>query len=336
MPLVYGDLGGADRWTWFILGGLFAFAAVCPFVGSLSDLFGRRYAALFGTALLILGNIVSATAHSMNVFICGMTLSGAAAGLCELVSLAVTSELAPTRKRGVYVSALLFTILPFCPSVLWAQLIAAHSSWRYIGLLCGVWAFIGFVLTAIFYHPPPRINTVGMSKKEVLRRVDYVGGFLSIGGFLMFMAALEWGGYQYEWTSAHVLAPLFIGAVMFIGFIVYEVKWAKYPMVPKHMAREPRILTLTLVITFISGSAFFCVIMFWPTQSYNVYGHDPLEIGIRNLALGFPILFGACIVLILLSVTRGHIRLLMLGSSIMMTAGTFTFFLLTETQNIII
>jgi hypothetical protein len=43
--------------------------------------------------------------------------------------LAVTSELAPTAKRGKYVAFLVFSIIPFCPSVLWAQLIASHSSW---------------------------------------------------------------------------------------------------------------------------------------------------------------------------------------------------------------
>jgi len=257
----------------------------------------------------------------MNTFIAGMAIAGAGAGINELTSLAVTSELAPTRKRGMYVSVLIFTILPFCPSVLWGQLIAYYGSWRYVGLLCGVWAFIGLVLTAVFYFPPPRANSVGLSRKETLARIDFIGGFLSIVGLLLFMAAIQWGGYQYPWTSAHVLAPLIIGLVMFGLFILYEIKWAKYPMFPGKILREPRILALTLVITFISGSNFFSVLLFWPTQSYNVYGHDPWQIGIRNLALGFPILAGACIVLVLMSWTRGHIRGLMLASCILMTAG---------------
>jgi MFS family permease len=66
-----------DRWTWYVLGNLFALGATCPFVGSLSDLFGRRYVALGGASLLIIGNIVSATAHTMNVFIGGMVIMGA-------------------------------------------------------------------------------------------------------------------------------------------------------------------------------------------------------------------------------------------------------------------
>lgn len=82
--------------------------------------------------------------------------NGVGAGINELTALAATSEMAPTRKRGTYVAILIFTIIPFCPSVLWAQLIAYHGSWRYVGIVCGVWAAIGVFGILFFYHPPVR------------------------------------------------------------------------------------------------------------------------------------------------------------------------------------
>jgi MFS family permease len=320
-PYIYADIGGTDRWIWFVLANLLSLAAVCPFVGSISDIVGRRWVAIVGACFLIVGMIICSTAHSMNVFIGGMVFSGIGAGINELTALAVTSELAPTSQRGKYVAVLIFTIIPFCPSVLWAQLIASHSSWRWIGLWCGIWAFIGLVLTVVFYHPPPRVNSLGMSRKQILSEIDYVGGFLSVGGMILFMAGMQWGGYQYPWSSAHVLAPLVLGAVMIVGFVLWEAKWAKYPMFPKRLRQEPRILGLTLVITFISGANFFSILMFWPTQAFNVYGHDPVGVGIRGIPVGFSILAGACIVLWLLSVLRGHNKELLIASSILMTAG---------------
>jgi MFS family permease len=94
---------------------------------------------MIGACFLILGMIVCSTAHTMNIFIAGMVFSGVGAGINELTALAVTSELAPTSQRGKYVAILVFTIIPFCPSVLWAQLIASQSTgaWRWIGLWCG-------------------------------------------------------------------------------------------------------------------------------------------------------------------------------------------------------
>lgn len=125
-----------------------------------------------------------------------MSIAGAGAGINELTALAATSELAPTRKRGKYVAVLIFTIIPFCPSVLWGQLIASHTTWRYVGLFCGLWSFIGLVITAVFYFPPPRVNSQGLTKKEVIAQIDFVGGFLSIVGMILFIAGLLWGGYQ--------------------------------------------------------------------------------------------------------------------------------------------
>ena len=190
-PYIYGDIGGADRWIWFVLANLLSLAAVCPFTGSLSDILGRRYVALLGTALIVIGMIICSSAHTMNVFIGGMVFAGAGAGIGELTALAATSELAPTSQRGKYVAILVFTILPFCPSVLWAQLIAAHSNWRWVGLLCALWAAVGFITTAVFYFPPPRVNSRGMSRREVLSQIDYVGGFLSVVGMILFMAGMR-------------------------------------------------------------------------------------------------------------------------------------------------
>ena len=69
-PYIYGDIGGVDRWVWFVLANLLALAAVCPFVGALSDLIGRRYVAMIGAGFIVLGMIVCSTAQTMNIFIC--------------------------------------------------------------------------------------------------------------------------------------------------------------------------------------------------------------------------------------------------------------------------
>lgn len=126
---------------------------------------------------------------------------------------------------------------------------------------------------------------------------------------------------QYEWKSAHVLVPLILGGVLLVAFWVWEEYFAKFPMFPRRLRKDPRILALTLVITFISGANFFSVLLFWPTQAFNVYGHDPVGVGIRGIPIGFSILAGAVIVLWLLSVFRGGNRILMIVSSCMMTAG---------------
>ena len=109
--------------------------------------------------------------------------------------------------------------------------------------------------------------------------------------------------------------------MLFIIFPIWEIKFAKFPMFPSRMKQDARNLGLTLIITAISGANFFSILMFWPTQAFNVYGHDPVGVGIRGLPVGFSILAGAVIVLALLSYFRGNNRELLVVSCIIMTAG---------------
>lgn len=126
-----------------------------------------------------------------------MAITGVGTGINELTALAGTAELVPLSRRGYYIAGMCLTILPFLPSAMYAQMIAAHSTWRYIAVLTGVWAFIGLVVTVVFYFPPPRASLQGWKEKvDLLKRTDFVGGLLSIVGLAGFEAGILMGGYQ--------------------------------------------------------------------------------------------------------------------------------------------
>ncbi|KAI9728231.1 MAG: hypothetical protein M1828_004692 [Chrysothrix sp. TS-e1954] len=322
IPIIMASIGGADRYEWVVLGNLLPLGAVTPFVGALSDLFGRRWLALAAGVLLVVGNVVCATANIMNVFIGGQVIIGVGAGIAELTSLAVAGEIAPTARRGLYVGAIIMTIIPFCPSVLYAQEISAAASWRYLGLICGGWSFIGLVITAIFFWPPPRSNSTGLSRMQILKRIDITGGILSTAGVTLFLAGLTWAGGQYQWGSPHVLVPLILGGCLVIAFIIWE-KWiVRYPMFPRALNKNPRILGVILTITGVSGANFFAVLLFWPSQYYFMYAeNNPLSAGLGSLPVGFGIIGGSIIVSVLISVLKGKVRTVMVISCIIMTAG---------------
>lgn len=213
LPDIYGEIGGSTngRWVWMIIGYLIPNAALCPFVGALSDLFGRKYVAGVGQVLLVIGPVVVSTSHEINVAIGeypflhvmistkdslvagGMVLAGLGAGLNELIALAGTSELVPVRKRAIYVGGVVFTILPFCPSPLWAQLITKASDWRYNGFLIGAWNVVGLILVLVCYKDPVKPSRPA---KEIISQVDYVGGILSTAGVVLFMMGLQWGARE--------------------------------------------------------------------------------------------------------------------------------------------
>ena len=61
------------------------------------------------------------------------------------------------------------------------------------------------------------------------------------------LVALQAGGYSHPWVSAYVLATLIVGLLLIVTFVVWEWKFAPYPMVP--VSQPPRLtLALTLMI----------------------------------------------------------------------------------------
>jgi hypothetical protein len=212
-------------------------------------------------------------------------------------------------------------VLPFCPGVLYAQLIAYSSTWRWIGVLVGGWSLIGVVLTAFFYWPPPRNQY--QPRRELLRRIDWVGGFLSATGLCLLLIGLALPTSGYTWTDVNTLVTLILGIVLLIVFTVWEWRFAKYPMFSARLKeKNPRVLFIILLITFISGANFFAVLVYWPTQYQNVYADDnPISIGIGSLPVSFGLIVGSILVSILVSVLKGKIRTLLICTTIIMVAG---------------
>lgn len=123
--------------SWLPVCNTLAIAAVCPFVGYISDLFGRRNITIAGCLSIIVGIILVATAHSFAPAIVGMTLAGVGAGICELTAIAGTSELVPVNKRGFYLAVVTLFVLPFAPYVMYAQLLStSKATWRWGFWIC--------------------------------------------------------------------------------------------------------------------------------------------------------------------------------------------------------
>jgi hypothetical protein len=100
--------------------------------------------------------------------------------------------------------------------------------------------FASGVLFFFFYHPPTfREKFRNHSKMQQLKDFDYVGTVLFLGGLIVFILGLSWGGSVYPWKSARVIATTVIGGITLIIFALWEIyAKLKEPLLPMHLFKS--------------------------------------------------------------------------------------------------
>ncbi|OQV00814.1 hypothetical protein CLAIMM_06262 [Cladophialophora immunda] len=327
--MVGGALGyvSADIHTsfasWLITANTLAYAAVCPFVGYVTDLVGRRWIVLAGGVSIVVGSIVIATTHTFGQAVAGMAIAGAGGGICELSALAGIAEIAPIRRRGVYLGACTFTIAPFAPYLIYCELLSTKASWRWCVWIITIWTGLFWVLAAAFYFPLRPFRTRGVKTAAILKRMDWIGGALSIVGVTLVLVAFQDGGYRYPWQSVHVLAPLIIGFAAVAVFVYWEGWLAPHPMIPRGIFGHDRAVGLALIVATAGGISLYSVFAFFPLLLQTLYPQESaLKRGVRGLGYGFSIFLSATFTNSLLSYTKGHVKEPLLVALVIMAAFT--------------
>ncbi|TVY44876.1 Efflux pump [Lachnellula subtilissima] len=314
------DVGAGDKAIWLIVTQFISIGSIVPFVGPLVDLIGRKGITLLSLCLVVISMILLGTTPNIAGLIAAMAISGVSIGIQLLTSIAAVTELVPVYKRGITIGYVVIGFLPFAPASLYGQLLAEHS-WRYVGLVVGVLAFVAFFILLVFYKPPQRPNSIGLSKVQVLGRVDFVGAVLGIGGITVFLVGLNWGGQDYAWHSTHVISCLTVGLVSVLAFIIWEKFGAKYPMFPWELVKHKRLFFAICTLCLTSGINYVPVVVFWTIQVYTVYGASYRQAGIYLLPIGFCIAGGAVISAIMMTIFKKKIQFVLMFFCIIQTAG---------------
>ncbi|KAH8913820.1 hypothetical protein BT69DRAFT_1358788 [Atractiella rhizophila] len=136
-----------------------------------------------------------------------------------------------------------------------------------------------------------------MPIRELIWAVDPIGCFLLIGGSTLCLVALDWTS-TYDWSDAHVVAPLVIGLVMLLGFIIYEWKGRTDGLVAHDFFRRNRNFVLGVFAFSVEGFIFYsAVAQYTPQIILNLgFQTDAWKIAIRQLTYQLP--FFACSIIV--------------------------------------
>lgn len=104
-----------------------------------------------------------------------------------------------------------------------------------------------------------------------------------------------------------------------VAFVVWELKFAKFPMVPGRVFRGQKIIGMAFCTAFVAGMNFYSLLNFFPITFSDVYSPDPVQVGLKALGYGFSVTLGASCGNAALSLWKGHNREILIVSCMIMS-----------------
>jgi EmrB/QacA subfamily drug resistance transporter len=279
LPTISENFHSSAGYTWIGSAFLLANSASIPSWGKVSDIFGRKPMLLLANIIFMVGSLVAALSNSIGMLIAARAIQGiGGGGLIILVNICI-GDLFSLRSRGAFygviggVWAIASSIGPIIGGVFTQKV-----SWRwcfYINLPLDGLAF--FILLFFLDLKTPRTPII-----EGLKAIDWVGSVTIVGGTLMFLFGLQYGGATAPWDSAEVLCLIIFGIVTWIIFGIWEWRFAKYPIMPMSIF-SGRSRLAALGVVFFHGYVFISASYYLPLYFQAIRGASPIMSGVDLL-----------------------------------------------------
>ncbi|KAK7542791.1 putative major facilitator superfamily transporter [Phyllosticta citribraziliensis] len=280
LPTVTAYFDSAAGYTWIGSAFNLAAAAATPIWGKLSDIFGRKPALLAANIFFLIGSLIAGLSINIGMLIVARAIQGVGGGGLIILVNIVISDLFSMRSRGQYFGIIgMVWALASALGPIIGGAFTTNVSWRwcfYINLPLDGLAF-GIILFFLDIETPktPLI--------EGLKAIDWLGALTVIGGTLMLLLGLEFGGASFPWDSATTICLLVFGGLTIVLFLVIEAKIPAYPIMPVRIFKQLTNLA-ALAVCFFHGFVFISATYYLPLYFQAVRGASPIMSGVYILA----------------------------------------------------
>lgn len=251
--------------------------------GKLSDIWSRKAVLFVGLAIFFVGSLAASLAQTVTQLIVFRAFTGVGGGGLLTVAQMIVSDVVPLRERGKYqgiLGAVVAIANGIGPVIGGALASISHDSWRWIFRL-NLPLTVITTLSVLFLMP---LRKVTGDWKVKVRAIDFFGVLLALGGTSVLILGLTWGGGQYAWNSAHVIATIVVGVVISVAFVIWQWKGTSTPLVPMHIFRF-RIVNGASLTMFIHGWNFLVQVYYIPTFYQLVFEYSTVKAGAMLLPI---------------------------------------------------
>ncbi|EGO61135.1 hypothetical protein NEUTE1DRAFT_76912 [Neurospora tetrasperma FGSC 2508] len=275
--IIGNALGSTSQVSW-IANGYFITSTVGQLLyGRLSDIWSRKVMLLTGLAIFFLGSLASSLAQSVLQLTIFRAFTGIGGGGLMTVAQLIVSDVVPLRERGKYqgiIGAVVAIANGIGPVIGGALSSKSEDSWRWIFRI-NMPLTVLTTLGVVFFMP---LKKVQGDWKVKLKAVDFTGILVALAGTIVLMLGLTWGGGEYPWGSAHVIATLVAGFVACVAFVLWQWKGPRYPLVPLHIFKS-KIVNGACMTMAINGWNFVVQVYYIPSFYQLVYQYSATRAG---------------------------------------------------------
>lgn len=278
--------GHVDQLAW--IGAGFPLGSVCVILllGTLYNSFNIKWIFIATTVLFEVGSALCGAAPNMNALIIGRVLAGAGGSGIYLGSLQYFAVMTDVKERGFYMSfvGLSWGLGAVLGPVIGGAFSVSAATWRwafYINLVIGAI----FAPALIFYLPAIRLLP-GVSVKDRLLRVDWLGFVLGSGVWVTFLLALTMAGGNWPWKDGRTIAIFVVFGVVLVVYVLQQyfaiLTTPEQRAFPCHLLRD-RTEVLLYIATAAGTTTLYVVVYYIPIYFQFVNGDAALMAAVRLL-----------------------------------------------------
>ena len=145
-----------------------------------------------------------------------------------------------------------------------------------------------------------------------IKAIDWSGSLFLIGGSVMVLLGLTFGGVMYPWDSTIVICLIVFGIVVLALFVLNEWKIARHPVIPLRLFRN-RSNIACFSMCFCHGYVFVAVAYYLPLYFQAVLGAGPLLSGVYLLPYVLSISIVAALTGVYIQQTGKYIMTVYIG-----------------------
>ncbi|KAJ2658577.1 hypothetical protein IW148_004622 [Coemansia sp. RSA 1199] len=286
LPAIAEHYNALDSVGWVATSFLLASTATQPLYGRLSDIFGRVETLITGLIIFLIGSAIAGAAQSMGMLIGGRVVQGLGASALMSLVMVIVSDISIERERAKVTSvfAAIWAASSVLGPVLGGVFTQSSGGWRWVFYFSlPVGGVAGIFIVMFLRLPRPQ-----GSFTQKLKRVDFLGMLILVGGAVMLLLALSFGGQQYAWSSPTVLCLLIFSFVVIAIFVLVEWKVPKEPIMPLRLFKN-RNSGIALAQQIFMGASLFGPVFYVPIYFSVVMNSSPIGASLHLLPFLLPI-----------------------------------------------